>query len=72
MTSADVSAFNLEAEQGGKTEYRLVKCELEDVVSIKVISYCYGTGTELVRHFENSPTKMNTPVVISIEEATIE
>ncbi len=73
LASVDTNAYNLEAGQAGKTEFKRIECSLDEIGSIRVFGYRYGTGTEIVTHFDSKDRyRLITPIVVSIEDVTIE
>ena len=73
LTNADPTAYNLEAGQAGKTEFERIDYNVDEISSIRIFGYRYGTGTELVRKFNaNDKYKLNTPIIFTMDEITIE
>lgn len=73
LASVDTNVYNLEAGQAGKTEFKRIECSLDEIGSIRVFGYRYGTGTEIVTHFDSKDRyRLITPIVVSIEDVTIE
>lgn len=73
MSNVDTNVYNLEAGQAGKTEYKQIGCGLEEVGSVRVFGYRYGTGTDIVTHFNSEDRyKLITPIIVSIDDIVIE
>ena len=73
LTNVDTNVYNLEAGQAGKTEYKRINCKLDEIGSIRVFGYRYGTGTDIVTHFDSKERyKLITPIIVLIDDITIE
>ena len=73
LSNVDANVYNLEAGQAGKTEYERIDCGLEEVSSVRIFGYRYGTGTDLVTHFNSEDRyKLITPIIVSIDDIVME
>lgn len=73
LSNVDTNVYNLEAGQAGKTEYKRIGCEVEDVASVRVFGYSYGTGTDIITHFNSEDRyKLITPIIVSIDDIVME
>lgn len=73
LEGVEPCVFNLDVGQAGKTEYLRLSCEFDKIAAIKVIGFRYGTGSDLVRNFSaDSKFKLETPIIIPIEDITME
>lgn len=73
LSNVDTNVYNLEAGQAGKTEYKRIGCEVEEVASVRVFGYSYGTGTDIITHFNSEDRyKLITPIIVSIDDIVME
>lgn len=73
LDTADICAYNLESGQAGKTDYDSFECDLDEIASVKVAGYRYGTGTELIKKFNSrNRYKLKESIIIPIDDILIE
>lgn len=73
LESVEPCVFNLDVGQAGKTEYLKIKSDFEEIASVKIIGYRFGTGSDLVRHFSaDGKFNLTTPIIMSVGEITKE
>ena len=73
LAAVDLYAYNLDVGQAGDTDFERINCDLNEIAAIKVIGYEYGTGSDLIRKFNTADSfKLSNPIIIAIDDVTIE
>lgn len=73
LAAVDLYAYNLDVGQAGDTDFERINCDLNEIAAIKVIGYKYGTGSDLIRKFNTADSfKLSNPIIIAIDDVTIE